>query len=127
MEPINKTFEITAARPHGHVQGFAWLLSTRSKRRHLPTCADPIRALAYHLYTLCERKGWGEDARAYNELVTARGAIESEAAHDRAAMVCDSFPLRRHSHALHQRARLLRRLPQVVRALHAQPQFCTGA
>jgi putative DNA methylase len=45
----------------------------------MPSRAEPLRALAYRLYTLCERKGWAEDARAYNELVTAWGAIESEA------------------------------------------------
>ena len=27
-------------------------------------------------YTLCERKGWAEEARAYNELVTAWSGIE---------------------------------------------------
>lgn len=32
------------------------------------------------MVALCERKSWAEDARAYNELVTASGAIESEAA-----------------------------------------------
>lgn len=37
----------------------------------MPSRADPMRAQAYRLYTLCERKGWAEDARAYNELVTA--------------------------------------------------------
>lgn len=42
----------------------------------MPARAEPIRALAYRLYTLCDRKGWAEDARAYNELVTAWGAIE---------------------------------------------------
>ena len=41
--------------------------------------AEPIRALAYRLYTLCERKGWAEEARAYNELVTAWSAIEQAA------------------------------------------------
>lgn len=46
----------------------------------MPARAEPIRALAYRLYTLCERKGWAEEARAYNELVTAWIAIESEAA-----------------------------------------------
>ncbi len=46
----------------------------------MPACAEQIRSLAYRLYTLCERKSWAEDARAYNELVTAWGAIESEAA-----------------------------------------------
>lgn len=50
----------------------------------MPARAEPIRALAYRLYTLCERKGWGEDARAYNELITAWSGVErgaSEAGH----------------------------------------------
>ncbi|HXF07271.1 MAG TPA: DUF1156 domain-containing protein [Candidatus Acidoferrales bacterium] len=45
----------------------------------MPTRAEPVRALAYRLYTLCERKGWAEEARAYNELVTAWSAIEQAA------------------------------------------------
>jgi putative DNA methylase len=45
----------------------------------MPAQAEPIRALAYRLYTLCERKGWADDARAYNELVTAWSAIEQAA------------------------------------------------
>lgn len=45
----------------------------------MPARAEPIRALAYRLYTLCERKGWADDARAYNELVTAWGGIEQAA------------------------------------------------
>ncbi|MDR0779467.1 MAG: hypothetical protein LBF16_02085, partial [Pseudomonadales bacterium] len=45
----------------------------------MPTRAEPIRALAYRLYTLCERKGWAEEARAYNELVTAWSAVEQAA------------------------------------------------
>jgi putative DNA methylase len=46
----------------------------------MPARAEPIRALAYRLYTLCERKGWAEDARAYNELVTAWQSIEQASA-----------------------------------------------
>jgi putative DNA methylase len=42
----------------------------------MPAQAEPIRALAYRLYTLCERKGWAEEARAYNELVSAWSGIE---------------------------------------------------
>lgn len=38
--------------------------------------ADAIRQLAYRLYTLCERKGWAEDARAYNDLIVAWPDIE---------------------------------------------------
>lgn len=45
----------------------------------MPARAEPIRALAYRLYTLCERKGWAEDARAYNELVNAWSGIEQTA------------------------------------------------
>ncbi|MFN9747916.1 MAG: DUF1156 domain-containing protein [Burkholderiales bacterium] len=42
----------------------------------MPAQAEPLRALAYRLYTLCERKGWAEEARAYNELVAAWSGIE---------------------------------------------------
>lgn len=45
----------------------------------MPARADPVRALAYRLYTLCERKSWAEEARDYNELVTAWNAIEQAA------------------------------------------------
>jgi putative DNA methylase len=37
----------------------------------MPERGDQIRQLAYHLYTLCERKKWADDARAYNELIAA--------------------------------------------------------
>ncbi|MDM8547201.1 DUF1156 domain-containing protein [Candidatus Venteria ishoeyi] len=36
---------------------------------------ESIRQLAYHLYTLCERKKWADEARAYNELIGAWHAI----------------------------------------------------
>jgi putative DNA methylase len=41
---------------------------------------EAVRQLAYRLYTLCERRGWAEDARVYNELVTSWNDIESAAA-----------------------------------------------
>lgn len=37
----------------------------------MPQKGEVIRQLAYHLYTLCERKKWAEEARAYNELIGA--------------------------------------------------------
>jgi putative DNA methylase len=40
---------------------------------------EAARQLAYRLYTLCERKGWAEDARAYNEVVAGWSGIESAA------------------------------------------------
>ena len=33
--------------------------------------AEPVRQLAYRLYTICERKGWAEDAGIYNALITS--------------------------------------------------------
>jgi putative DNA methylase len=42
--------------------------------------AEPVRQLAYRLYTLCERQGRAEDARAYNELITSWTGIETAAA-----------------------------------------------
>jgi len=41
---------------------------------------EAIRQLAYRLYTLCERSGKAEDARAYNDLVTSWAAIEAASA-----------------------------------------------
>jgi putative DNA methylase len=41
----------------------------------MPGKHDGIRQLAYRLYTLCERKGWAEEARSYNDLVTSWPAI----------------------------------------------------
>ncbi|MFN5561277.1 MAG: DUF1156 domain-containing protein [Opitutaceae bacterium] len=42
--------------------------------------AEAARQLAYRLYTLCERQGWAEDARAYNEVVKGWSGIETRAA-----------------------------------------------
>jgi putative DNA methylase len=39
--------------------------------------SEAARQLAYRLYTLCERQGWAEDARAYNELITSWAGIET--------------------------------------------------
>ena len=44
----------------------------------MPERGELIRQLAYHLYTLCERKKWADDARAYNELMGAwHGIVEA--------------------------------------------------
>jgi putative DNA methylase len=51
----------------------------------MPSRAEPIRALAYRLYTLCERRGWADDARPYNELVAAWSGIEQVAGAARVA------------------------------------------
>ena len=41
--------------------------------------AEKARALAYRLYSLADRKGWSDEARAYNILVTSWPQIQTEA------------------------------------------------
>jgi putative DNA methylase len=48
----------------------------------MPERSDNIRNLAYRLYTLCERKGWADEARAYNELIASWTGIEA-ASHEK--------------------------------------------
>ncbi len=44
---------------------------------------ESIRQLAYRLFTLCERKGWAEEARAYNELIASwYGTVEASEVKD---------------------------------------------
>jgi putative DNA methylase len=51
--------------------------SARDLAGTLGGLADTARELAYRLYTLCERKGWAEEAGFYNALVIAWPAIRS--------------------------------------------------
>ncbi|MEI8183307.1 MAG: hypothetical protein WCG29_11460, partial [Desulfomonile sp.] len=41
----------------------------------MPEKTDAVRQFAYQLYTVCERKGWAEEALIYNELVTSWHSI----------------------------------------------------
>lgn len=45
-----------------------------------PDTAAEARALAYRLYSICERKGWADHARDYNALVISWAGIGEEAA-----------------------------------------------
>ena len=47
--------------------------------------AENAKALAYRLYTICERKGWAQEGYAYNNLVVAWPEILSMAASIKAA------------------------------------------
>lgn len=60
-------------RDGGEVASGALLASLGGK-------AEAVRQLAYRLYTLCERLGQAEDARAYNEMITSWTGIETAAA-----------------------------------------------
>jgi len=42
--------------------------------------AELAKDLAYRLYTIAERKGWAQEAYAYNALVVAWPEIQSRAA-----------------------------------------------
>lgn len=48
----------------------------------MPERGEPIRNLAYRLFTLCERKTWRDEARSYNELITSWTGIEA-ASHEK--------------------------------------------
>jgi len=45
-----------------------------------PGRSEDAKNLAYRLYAICERKGWAEEALAYNEFVVARPEILRKAA-----------------------------------------------
>ena len=47
--------------------------------------AEPARNLAYRLYTVCERKGWAQDALGYNMLVVAWPRLRDLAARNEPA------------------------------------------
>jgi putative DNA methylase len=64
---------IRAFRQGGDIASGALLAALGGK-------AEAVRQLAYRLYTLCERLGQAEDARAYNEIITSWTGIESAAA-----------------------------------------------
>lgn len=63
---------IRALKRDGEIGAGQLLASVRGQ-------GESVRQLAYRLYTLCERQGWAEDARAYNELITSWTGIESAA------------------------------------------------
>jgi putative DNA methylase len=64
------THQLIRALKEGGEQNSGELLA------RLSGLTESIRQLAYRLYTLCERKGWAEEARAYNELICSwRGIV----------------------------------------------------
>lgn len=52
---------------------------TANLKASLGGIAEIARDLAYRLYTLCERRGWAEEAGYYNSLVVAWPSMASEA------------------------------------------------
>ena len=50
-------------------------------------------SLAYRLYAICERKGWAQEALAYNTLVTSWSHIQSATTSSGAAPLTTGFIL----------------------------------
>jgi putative DNA methylase len=46
--------------------------------KKLGATADVARELAYRLFTICEKKGWAQEAQAYNSLVLSWNQIVAE-------------------------------------------------
>jgi putative DNA methylase len=68
------THHLIRALEHGGEAAAARLLA------RLGPMGEVARDLAYRLYTTCERKGWSQEAQAYNALVVAWPEIAREAA-----------------------------------------------
>lgn len=69
------TQQLTRAMETGGVQACAEVVASI-----MGSNAEFAKALAYRLYTIAERKGWAQEAHAYNALVVAWPDIQSRAA-----------------------------------------------
>lgn len=69
------TQQLTHAMETGGIEACAKMLKDVYDGR-----AENARALAYRLFTIADKKGWNQEAFAYNSLVTAWRDIESRAA-----------------------------------------------
>ena len=69
------TQQLTYTMEKGGIEACAKVLSQRFGAN-----AEQAKALAYRLYTTAERKGWAQEAYAYNSLVVAWQDIQTRAA-----------------------------------------------
>ncbi len=69
------TQQLTKAMETGGIEACARIVSPM-----LGSNAEYAKSLAYRLYTIAERKGWAQEAYAYNSLVIAWSDIQSRAA-----------------------------------------------
>lgn len=74
------TQQLTYTMEKGGIEACAKVLSQRFGAN-----AEQAKALAYRLYTTAERKGWAQEAYAYNSLVVAWQDIQTRAAQMQAA------------------------------------------
>jgi len=69
------TQQLTRALEKGGINACAEIVASL-----MGSNAEQAKALAYRLYTIAERKGWAQEAYAYNSLVIAWPEIQSKAA-----------------------------------------------
>jgi putative DNA methylase len=69
------TQQLTRALEKGGIKACAEIVASL-----IGSNAEHAKALAYRLYTIAERKGWAQEAYAYNSLVMAWPDIQSKAA-----------------------------------------------
>lgn len=69
------TQQLTRALEKGGVESCATIVANL-----VGSNAEQAKALAYRLYTIAERKGWAQEAYAYNSLVIAWPDIQAKAA-----------------------------------------------
>lgn len=74
------TQQLTHAMETGGIQACAQIIAPMYGAN-----AEQAKALAYRLFTIAERKGWAQEAYAYNALVIAWPEIQSKAAELQAA------------------------------------------
>ena len=75
------TQQLTRAMETGGIEACAKIIAPI-----MGSDAERAKALAYRLYTIAERKGWAQEAFAYNSLVIAWQDIQSRAADMQAAV-----------------------------------------
>ena len=77
-------WEVMQHMIHALMDGGKGELGAGDILRQVGEKAETARDLAYRLYTVCERKGWAQEALAYNSLVTSWSEI-SRLAHRQAS------------------------------------------
>jgi putative DNA methylase len=75
------TQQLTHAMEKDGIVGTAKIIT-----RMLGSNAEQAKALAYRLFTIADRKGWAQEAYAYNSLVIASPEVQSKAAELQAQM-----------------------------------------
>ena len=91
LQPLDALMREAGLENHALVAASTEQLTHKMEKEGVGGCAKAIcnmfgsnaeraKDLAYRLYTIAERKGWAQEAYAYNSLVIAWPEIQSKAA-----------------------------------------------